>query len=248
MIFPESWEINYLCPMHWLYAPNIQTTHGFSTRHGGVSQPPYDSLNLGGQEDDPSNIAQNRRLALAGLGIDLQMVANLRQVHGCDVVLARPGAQTGDALVSNEKNIALAISVADCYPLLFHDPVNGVIGAAHAGWRGTVAGIAANTIREMQHLGAVTGNIQAAIGQGISRENFEVGEEVLQEFRDKGFPETCISGHYIDLLQANRYVMENEGIRPDHIWSMNRCTTEADFFSYRRDKGRTGRMWAVIML
>jgi polyphenol oxidase len=233
----------------WLGAPNLSVRHGFSTRHGGISPAPYTSLNLGGQEDDPSNIQHNRSKALQELEISPDRIANLRQVHGSEVVIvSKSGTYTGDALATREKGVALAISIADCYPLLFHDPDREVIGAAHAGWRGTVAHIAARTVEAMQELGADPSRIRVAIGQGICRDNFEVGEEVLQQFRENGFPESCIAGRHIDLLKANRHVLLSKGVAPEHIWAMNRCTYEQDFFSYRRDKGRTGRMWAVIML
>lgn len=230
----------------WLKAPNILSLHGFSTRHGGVSSAPYDSLNLGGSEDAPANIAANRKLALQALGLNKAALASLRQVHGTEVCDAKDCQQTGDALVTKEKNMALVISIADCYPLLFEDPVNKVIGAAHAGWRGTVGKIAEHTIQRMEQLGASREHLRVAIGQGISAPNFEVGEEVLHIFHQAGFPSTCFNGNTIDLIACNKYVLLHSGIHHEHIWAMQRCTFESDFFSYRRDKGQTGRMWAVI--
>jgi polyphenol oxidase len=100
----------------------ISTPHAFFTRHGGVSPAPFDSLNFGGSEDAPGNIAENRRRALLEIAVDPSRVAHLKQVHGKDVLAAKPGIQTGDALVTNEKGLTLAIGTADCYPLLFHDP------------------------------------------------------------------------------------------------------------------------------
>jgi len=233
--------------MNWLFSPNIKVIHGFSTRLGGISTGSFASLNIGGQEDDPIAIQQNRTIALAELSIDPKFMANLRQVHGNQVVIGKPGAQTGDGLVSAEKGVALTISVADCYPILFHDPKNQVIGAAHAGWRGTLSLIATKTIEEMVKLGAHPQFIQVAIGQGISHKNFEVGQEVIEQFRDTGFPETCFTGMHLNLLEANKFLLIKNGIKPENIWAMNRCTFEPDFYSYRRDKGKTGRMWAVIM-
>ena len=234
--------------MHWIKSPHISTIHGFSTRHGGVSPKPFDSLNLGGIDDLPENIVENRRRALGHLGIDMNQVSYLNQIHSNNVCLARAGKQTGDALVTNQKNIALAVGAADCYPVLFYDDKNGVIGAAHCGWRGTLGRIVKNTITEMLKLGAEIEHIQVAIGQGISREKYEVSEEVIQQFKDHHFPENCWNNRHLDLLATNRFVAEESGILKEHIWSMNRCTTEPDFFSYRRDHGKTGRMWAVIML
>ncbi len=232
----------------WLHAPNISTKHGFSTRHGGVSPAPFASLNLAGHDDDPANIQKNRELALAELGINPSQIANLKQIHGCDVVKAKPGTFSGDALVTNEKGVALAVAAADCYPLLFHDPVNHVIGAAHAGWRGTLARIAEKTILEMIGIGAKATEIKMAIGPGICKDNFEVGEEVIQLFREAKFPEKCFSGRHLDLVEVNRSVALQSGLLPENIWAMNRCTYEKDFFSYRRDQGKTGRIWGVIIL
>ena len=234
--------------MYWLKSSNIPVTHGFSTRHGGVSPKPFDSLNLGGIDDLPENIAKNREIALNDLKIDFNQVSYLNQIHSNTVCLGKIGKQTGDALVTKEKNVALAIGAADCYPILFCDDINGVIGAAHCGWRGTVSEIVKNTIESMCSIGAVTEHIKIAIGQGISAKNYEVSEEVINEFRQKEFPEQCWNGRQLDLLEANKQVALKNGINEHNIWCMNRCTTENDFFSYRRDKGLTGRMWVVIML
>ncbi len=226
----------------------LNVNHAFFTRHGGISEAPFDSLNLGGQEDNPESILRNRKLALAHLGGSMEQVAFLKQVHGNLVCDAAIGQQTGDALVTNKKGIALAISTADCYPVLFHDETNGVIGAAHAGWRGTVARIASETIHAMCALGAKRPCIQVAIGPGISQVKYEVGEDVVAEFRAADFPETIFLGRNLDLAAANKFVLLQAGIEEKNIDVINRCSTERDFFSYRRDAGRTGRMWSVVML
>jgi hypothetical protein len=232
----------------WLKAPNINCVHGFSTRSGGISKSPFNSLNLGGSEDEPQNILSNRELALKQLGLSPSDLCNLKQVHGTKVNIAKRGQQEGDALVTKEKDLVLAISIADCYPILFYDETVGVIGAAHAGWRGTAGKIAGNTVKEMQKLGASASNIKVAIGQGICQDNFEVGKEVIQQFEENGFPAYCWKDNRIDLILCNRFVLEQNSIPAKNVWVMNRCTFEPDFFSYRRDKGRTGRMWAVIVM
>lgn len=232
----------------WLHAPNINCIHGFSLRHGGFSAFPFDSLNLGGTEDDESLIFKNRQLALSNLNLSLNNLCNLKQVHGTRVNIAKPGKEEGDALVTNERGFVLAISIADCYPILFYDETNKVIGGAHAGWRGTVGKIAKNTVEEMIKLGAQPSQIKVAIGQGISQPNFEVGNEVIEQFEQNGFPDTCWKNNKIDLVLCNQWVLEQCNIPKNNIWTMNRCTFENDFFSYRRDKGKTGRMWAVISI
>lgn len=232
----------------FITSPIISTTHAFFTRKGGVSPAPFSSLNFGGSDDAPENIAENRKRALLAAGMDPENVARLNQVHGNVVCMAQPGNQTGDALVTNEKGLTLAIGAADCYPLLFHDAKHNSIGAAHAGWKGTLARIAKNTIEAMEKLGAERKEIHVAIGPGISGKNYEVSEEVIEQFRAAGFPSSCWEGRKLDLLEANKFVLRESGIAEENIWALGRCTTEDDFFSYRRDKGVTGRMWATIML
>ncbi len=234
--------------MYWLNSPNINTIHGFSTRYGGISPQPFMSLNLGGVDDLPENIEENRRRALTDLGIEMKQVSYLNQIHSSNVCKAFHGKQVGDALVTNQPRLAIAVGAADCYPILFYDDKNKVIGAAHCGWKGTLGRIVKNTIEEMVNLGAEKQNIKMAIGQGISAKNYEVSEEVIQHFKNAGFPDNCWNQRQLDLLEANKFVAEESGILIENIWSMNRCTTEPDFFSYRRDNGKTGRMWAVIML
>ena len=234
--------------MYWIKSNHINAIHGFSKRNGGISPEPFSSLNLGGTEDLPENIAENRKRALADLNINMEQVSYLNQIHSNIVCEAQFGKQTGDALVTNKKNMALAVGAADCYPVLFYDEKNEVIGAAHCGWKGTLAKIVKNTIDEMVKLGAEKQHIKVAIGQGISAKNYEVSNDVIQQFKEQNFPETCWNKRQLDLLKANQFVALESGILKENIWSMNRCTTESDFFSYRRDHGKTGRMWAIIML
>lgn len=232
----------------FIKSPIISTTHAFFTRRGGISPAPFSSLNFGGSDDTQENISENRKRALLAAGMNPENVARLNQVHGNIVCLAQPGNQTGDALVTSEIGLTLAIGAADCYPLLFHDPINKIIGAAHAGWKGTLSRIAKNTIEAMEKLGAERKEIRVAIGPGISGKNYEVSEEVIVQFRTAGFPSACWEGRNMDLLQANKFLLEESGIAKEKIWALGRCSTEDDFFSYRRDKGVTGRMWATIML
>lgn len=232
----------------WIAAPHIRCVHGFSTRHGGVSAGPFSSLNLGGSDDDPEHVRVNRTRALSALGLSPENLHTLKQVHGDRVCEAVASRQEGDALVSNRPGSVIAVMVADCYPVLFHDPSNHVIGAAHCGWRGTLAGIAANTCRAMERLGADIQQITVAIGQGISQKNFEVGPEVIARFSAAGFPPHCWNNRQLDLVKCILFTLKLCGIKEENIWNMDRCTFENDFFSYRRDKGRTGRMMGLIGL
>lgn len=249
-----------------LNAPNLSFTHAFTTRIGGVSLGSYQGLNLDEREDEAQAVAQNRLLLAQALGIGSQQFARLTQIHGTKVIeVTQAGLWTGDALVTKHPNIVLAIGTADCYPLLFEDATAGVIGAAHAGWKGTVGRIAAKTISAMLKLGATLPNIKVAVGPGICAKQYEVGVEVAHQFTQAG-----LDGHLhhvlssnievgstkpdltkpdltrLDLAGANQTVLLEAGILPEHIWLSGRCSTEPEFYSFRRDAGKTGRMWAVI--
>jgi polyphenol oxidase len=232
----------------WLKSPLINCRHGFSTRTGGFSVAPFESFNPGESGDVPALIEKNRETALSELGLSFSNLCTLQQVHGTGVCMARKGTQTGDALVTSEKELVLAVRVADCYPLLFYDETNQVAGIAHAGWRGICGGIAANTVIRMQQLGADPGNIKVAIGPGICQEHFEVGPEVIAQFVKAGFPDNCRHDNKLDLIKCIFYNLRKQGITDTNIWTMNRCSFENEFYSYRRDKGITGRMWALISL
>ncbi len=233
-----------------LHAPNLTLPHAFSTRVGGFSAGAYAGLNLDDREDDPAAVARNREQLAGALGFRAGQVARLTQVHGTDVTLAeQPGHWTGDALVTATPGVLLAVGTADCYPLLLADPEAGVIGAAHAGWKGTLGRIAEKTVQAMTRLGARPERIHAAVGPGICGERYEVGPDVAAQFTQAGLGEFVlnVSGRvHLDLAGANRAVLQEAGVAD--IWVSGRCSTEADFYSFRRDGGKTGRMWAVIGL
>ncbi|MEF2280100.1 peptidoglycan editing factor PgeF [Deinococcus sp. YIM 134068] len=239
-----------------LRSPLLPVPHAFTTRAGGVSVGAYGApagggLNLDDREDNPEVVAENRRRLSTALGFDPARVARLNQVHGTDVREARPGVQEGDALVTTEPGLLLAIGTADCYPVLLADEAASVVGAAHAGWRGTLGRIAARTVEAMVARGARAERIRAAVGPGICGEQYPVGEDVARQFREAGLDEHVLEiggALHLDLAGANRAVLLAAGLLPENVWVSGRCSTEPDFYSYRRDAGRTGRMWAVIGL
>ncbi len=240
-----------------LTAPHLTAPHAFSTRDGGVSVGVYSAargggLNLDDREDDGAAVGENRRRLAAALDFGAAQFARLNQVHGTDVItVTGPGIWTGDALVSATPGVLLAIGTADCYPLLLEDPQAGVVGAAHAGWKGTLGRIAAKTVEAMSSLGARPEGIRAAIGPGICGERYGVGAEVAAKFAAAGlgdFVQQREEQPYLDLAGANRAVLLEAGLSDGDIWLSGRCSTETEFYSYRRDAGRTGRMWAVIGL
>ncbi len=244
--------------MDLLRAPHIPVLHGFTTRVGGVSEGPYSSLNLGlSSGDAEAPVAENRCRVLELFGADEHSTCAFSQVHGARVLTGAPSwfVEEADAAVSNTPGLALVISTADCLPVLFYDPVTGAVGAAHCGWRGTVKGIAAATVHKLIELyGSDPPDLRVAFGPAISKPNYQVGAEVVAEFRRAEFPESIYepdgTGRFLlDVAAANRWALLGLGVKPEHLWESRLCTY-ADperFFSHRRDRGRTGRHWAVIV-
>lgn len=224
-----------------------------STRLGGVSVAPYNSLNLGlSVKDDENNVLKNRELFFNELGINLSQLAISHQVHGSEVLLVtEPGRKEGfDAQITNQKNVFLVVSIADCTPILIYDTKNEAVAAIHAGWRGTAANIVSKTLQKMQeHFGTKGENCKAFIGACIGYENFEVGEEVAINFADslKRF-DPQKQKWFVDLKKANSEQLKAFGLLPENIEISNYCTIENNdlFFSHRKEKGVTGRMMAVI--
>lgn len=165
-----------------LFAPEISVRHGFFTRRGGVSEGPYASLNCSlSSADDRAAVLENRARVARALGADPLCLMGLSQVHGIDVAVVdapwAPGAgPRADAMVSATKGMALGIVTADCAPVLFADAEAGVVGAAHAGWRGAASGILEATIAAMRALGATS--IVASVGPCIRQASYEVGTDM----------------------------------------------------------------------
>jgi len=230
--------------------PSRGFLHGFPERAGGVSTGARASLNLGKSwGDDHALVEANRRRLAETAGYDPAAVQMARHVHGTDVwTVGRPLADdaTFDGLVCDRPGAVLAAFAADCVPILFAEPEARVCGAAHAGWRGTVAGIARNMVAAMQALGARPDRIRVALGPSIGPCCFEVGPEVVAAFTAAlgDVPGLVVAGphkDHIDLRVASRAILERAGVAPDHIDDRPPCTRcePERFFSYRRD-GRAG--------
>ncbi len=222
---------------------------GVSTRHGGLSEVPYSSLNLGVHtDDDPAVIEQNLSLFCTDLGISPADLARSYQVHGDKIwVTGRAGYQSGfDAMISVQPGVFAGVGIADCTPILLADPVTLVCAAIHAGWKGTVAQIVYKTAkRMMENRGSNPADILAYIGPCISFAHFEVGDEVATQF-DTAFKTRKGTKWHVDLKAANAAQLLALGIEQIEIDPA--CTVEnnADFFSHRTEKGVTGRMLALI--
>lgn len=235
-----------------LFVPFPELVAAESTRHGGVSTGPYQSLNLGGSQDTPENILQNNHIFFGALGVPFAQVAKSHQVHGTDVmVVTEPGRfEAFDALITNVAGIQLAVTVADCTPILIYDPVTGAVAAIHAGWRGTVGGIVEKTVAAMQaNYGTRAEDCVGYVGTCIDECSFEVGEDVAQHFATvyKRLDES--SGKYfVDLKASNRDQLIRSGLHAQHIEvsPYSTVTHNDDYFSHRAEKGITGRLLVTI--
>ena len=224
-----------------------------STRHGGVSPAPFASLNLGiNTDDDPANVDENRRRFFRRIGADEFGFASSHQVHGTDVLTATDaGRFTGyDALITNRPGLLLGVTIADCVPILIYDHAHRAVAAIHAGWRGTVGGIVTQTLLVMQRqFGTVGAQCYAYVGTCIDETTFEVGEEVAEQFDPAFVRVDAHSGRTCaNLKAANVRLLTNSGVPATQIEVslFSTVSHNTDYFSYRAEGGRTGRMLTVI--
>ena len=238
-----------------IFADTPGVRAGQSTRKGGVSPAPWHSLNLGKSTGDSlENVAENRQRFCQTLGFDAARLAWSKQVHGDQIrIVTEPGGAEGfDALVTNVPGILLAVSVADCTPILVYDEKCRAIAAIHAGWKGTASGIVLKTLNLMQTLYGTSGSdCKVFIGACIDECSFEVGDEVADQFDSahKRF-DPARQKYFVDLKKANAQQCLGFGIAPEHIEISPFCTVQHNelFFSHRKEKGVTGRMMAAIGL
>jgi YfiH family protein len=245
----------YLCNM--ILQPKIfdysKVIAAQSTRKGGISPEPFLSLNLGlSVNDDEQNVWKNRELFFEKLGIAMNEVSRCYQVHGAEVLtVTQPVTnEKYDAQITNIPGIFLAVSIADCTPVLIHDSKNNAVAAIHAGWRGTAGKIVENAMQLMnKNYGTNGKDCKAFIGACISYENFEVGDEVAENFEAsfKKF-DPLKKKWLVDLKKANQQQLLDWGLKKENIEISDLCTVENNntFFSHRKEKGVTGRMMAII--
>ncbi len=239
---------------------------GFSSRRGGVSRGQWSSLNCAFHvDDDKDHVIQNREIVSEAVGFDFESWTCAEQVHSNDVYVVtekdrgkgrlspESAIHQKDALLTNVPGILLTSFYADCVPLFFCDPVNHVIGLAHAGWKGTVTKIAEKSIQTMVHkFGSNQSNIKTAIGPAIGSCCYEVDDVVIEHFYQAHLNEGIIpkpNGRYwLDLKEINQQIMIEAGIVPAHIEISCLCTScEVEtFFSHRKENGKTGRMVSWI--
>ena len=237
--------------------------HGFFTRQGGASSGVFSGLNCGtGSSDLAEAVAINRARVSAALGVEPDRLHTLHQVHSARVHVVEdaptPSGLQADALVTDRPGQALAVLTADCQPVLLADRQAGVVGAAHAGWRGALAGVLEATLEAMERLGARRENINAVIGPTISQRAYEVGPELLDEFLADD-PENA---RFFANGEGDRYLFDLPGFGLHRLrragiaqaeWTRH-CTysDEERFFSYRRSTHRKeadyGRLISAIRL
>ncbi|MBK9517572.1 MAG: peptidoglycan editing factor PgeF [Anaeromyxobacter sp.] len=224
--------------------------HGFTTRAGGASPPPWDALNLGDLVgDDPAAVAENWRRLEAATGLAF---ARVRQVHGVAVARAEaPSApcQEADAVVSVRPGLAACVAVADCVPLLLAAPHGAAVAAVHAGWRGSLERAAAAGVRALAGAAGVpAGRLRAVVGPSIGPCCYEVSPELAARFEAAFGPAVVVraggAAPRLDLWAANLSALREAGVVEVEV--LGRCTAceRQAFFSHRRDAGRTGRMVA----
>lgn len=238
--------------------------NGFSTRIGGVSDFPENSLNLAGFDEDSSeNIYENRKRFLSAFDENFEL-ATVWQVHGDDVKIVKNDADVKnseekfDALASDLENVLVGVKTADCVPVLLGDVKSGAFAAIHAGWRGTVESIAVKAIEKMKtEFGTNPKDLIAAIGPAATCKSYEIGRDVIDAFGEK-FPDgenifthTRENHALIDLHLANKNQLLSIGVAAENIFVAPSCTMERTdlFFSYRVEKklyGKTGRLLSVI--
>jgi polyphenol oxidase len=232
--------------------------HAFFTRQGGVSKGPYDSLNFAtATGDSQENVDENKRRAAKALGVDSAHIFVMSQVHGKGHALVGPqtdartvAAQEGDIVVTKSP-VAAAIRTADCVPVLLACAETRLVAACHAGWKGCVIGAIFETVRVMRELGA--SELVAAIGPHISRAAFEIEEDVAAQLLASSPDPDIIDKRqgrlYGNLRKMARAQLRSVGLRADAIDDVLGCTVfdEAQFFSFRRDGERSGRMLSAIV-
>ena len=243
--------------MQIVRAPLLQGfPHGFTTRHGGVSRVPWESLNLGGATgDDPASVDGNWVRLRQETGLTF---ARVRQVHGCRVVRREEPVSPSDAddeadaVITSRPGLAACVLTADCVPLLIGDPGTGAVAAVHAGWRGTLARAAGRAVEALvREFGAHRENLLVAIGPAIGPCCYEVSHDLAERFVAEIGPSVSMlhpRTPRVDLWSANDVVLREAGVAPERIEIIDRCTAcdAESFFSHRRDGARTGRQVGFI--
>jgi hypothetical protein len=232
------------------------------TRRGGVSPAPWHSLNLGGSVgDDPARVVENRLRVFNALGRPPKSIHDAWLVHSAEIVYAdspRPldaPSPRADIIFTDNPDVSLFMRFGDCAPILIHDPVRKVVGIAHAGWMGTLRGVAGAAVLGMrERYGCRPENIVAGIGPSICVDHYEVGTEVISQF-EENHPQDSHrifqqngSGIHLDLWTANELQLKRAGVEQVQVSGVCTACHLDDWFSHRAEKGKTGRFGALMAL
>lgn len=228
-------------------------------RKGGVSPAPWSSLNLGGTVgDQPENVRENLSRLLSVSGFSSDQLAQVRQVHSTKVIKADlpvDAVEEGDAITTDKQGLLLLMRFADCVPIVFYDPAHQAIAIAHAGWKGTLRGVAAEVVRAMMgHYGTDPGALRVGIGPSIGPDHYYVGSEVIEEVKSV-FPDSFdrviaedADGVKLDLWAANQIHLRDMGVRNIDLSGICTGCDQELWYSHRAEGGRTGRFGGVIGL
>ena len=245
--------MNILNPIIPHSLPSQRILSGFTTRRGGVSSAPYDSLNLGtSTSDDPSSVRENYALLYRHLGIDGKNTAFMRQIHSASVITVSEAGvyDSVDGMLTNVPGLLLGVKTADCVPVLLYDPYSLAVGVVHCGWRSLVSKILENTLSLMEHeWNTKTEEVIFILGPSAGPCCYEVGEEVAARMRDSSLLNR--SGKvYADLHAEIISRLDENGVNKANIESIRNCTVcnPSLFYSHRRDGIVSGRMAGYIML
>jgi polyphenol oxidase len=242
----------------FLISESLKSNHGFFTRQGGVSTGDYYSLNCGfGSGDNRDHVQQNRDIVLEHLGGRKLITAFQTHSDICHIVTGNEEKLEGDSLVTNKPGIAIGVLTADCAPILFEDRNAGVIGSAHAGWKGARFGVISSTLRSMESLGA--SEITAIVGPCIQKQCYEVKEDFLHVFATEGaqngvyFTKSDKEGHYhFDLPAYIEMKLRKNGIENIEVIAEDTYSQPEKFYSFRRGthegKQEYGRLISAICL
>ena len=260
-------EDQYLLVDSWRQQ-NLQLVAGFSTKNGGVSSGSYKTLNTGFHVGDKAeDVQENRRILADKLSFPLNHWVGAEQTHETNIQQVTTldygkGAtdypssfKATDGFYTKDKNVLLTLCYADCVPLYFMAPAHGIVGVAHAGWKGTVHGIAQKMVEAWKREGVKPSEIFAVIGPSICPECYVVDDKVidlvrnlLEEYDEKPYNLISEGQYQLDLKRLNAMIMEKSGIPKEQVAVSSYCTSchEELFFSHRRDNGKTGRLMSFI--
>jgi polyphenol oxidase len=234
--------------------------HAFFTRRGGHSRPPFDSLHFGSTGHDVDDLAANMQTAAEAIDIDPNRLYLVTQVHGRDAAVVRGNEERGevlaklaDVLVSSSRGVACGIRVADCVPVLVADRISGAVAAIHSGWQGTAVNVVSAGVTALRHELGQDGDLVAAIGPHIEVCCFEVDDDIANGLRacapeTESIDRTRGRRPHVDLRKIVRAQLAALGVRDQAIDDVPGCTAcdTARFFSYRRDRAKSGRLLAAI--